>query len=159
MDIMELGALGDLVGGVAVLVTLVYLAIQLRQNTAAIQTASYAQAAEPLYALVEQISRDGEFAEIIGKGLGSPETLTEIEALRFQGWAAMLLYGYENLLRAYESGQVTEDALLNGIDNAATLWQGGVIDVARGRRGPTSKRFLAFLEDRMEVLGGPEQTA
>ena len=34
MDIMELGAIGELVGGVAVLATLVYLAIQIRQNTA-----------------------------------------------------------------------------------------------------------------------------
>lgn len=33
MDIAELGAVGELVGGIAVLVTLVYLAIQVRQNT------------------------------------------------------------------------------------------------------------------------------
>ena len=32
MDIMELGAIGELVGGVAVVVTLVYLAIQVRQS-------------------------------------------------------------------------------------------------------------------------------
>jgi hypothetical protein len=33
MDIMELGAIGELVGGAAVLVTLVYLALQVRQGT------------------------------------------------------------------------------------------------------------------------------
>ncbi len=33
MDIMELGAIGELVGGVAVVVTLGYLAAQIRQNT------------------------------------------------------------------------------------------------------------------------------
>ena len=32
MDIMELGAIGELVGGVAVLVTLIYLAVQIRQG-------------------------------------------------------------------------------------------------------------------------------
>ncbi len=32
MNIMELGAIGELVGGVAVLVTLVYLAVQVRQG-------------------------------------------------------------------------------------------------------------------------------
>ena len=119
MDLTQLANLGDFIGGVAVLVTLVYLAIQIRQNTRAVHTASYAQAAEPFYGLLEQISRDGDFAEIVGKSLGSPETLTEIEELRFQGWASMVLYAYENLLRAYESGQITEDALLNGVDNAA----------------------------------------
>ena len=34
MDIMELGAIGELVGGVAVIATLVYLAIQVRQSNA-----------------------------------------------------------------------------------------------------------------------------
>ena len=33
MSILELGALGELVGAIAVVVTLIYLAIQLRQNT------------------------------------------------------------------------------------------------------------------------------
>ncbi len=32
MDIMELGAIGEPVGGVAVLATLIYLAVQVRQN-------------------------------------------------------------------------------------------------------------------------------
>ncbi len=36
MTIQDLGALGELLGSVAVLVTLVYLALQTRQNTAAI---------------------------------------------------------------------------------------------------------------------------
>ncbi len=33
MNIRELGAIGGLVGGVAVIATLVYLAVQVRQNT------------------------------------------------------------------------------------------------------------------------------
>ena len=37
MDIMELGAIGELVGGVAVIVTLVYLAVQARYTAASSQ--------------------------------------------------------------------------------------------------------------------------
>ncbi len=37
MNIMELGAIGELVGGVAVLVTLIYLVIQIRQNTSQVR--------------------------------------------------------------------------------------------------------------------------
>ncbi len=33
MTIQDLGAIGDLIGGVAVVVTLVYLAAQIKQNT------------------------------------------------------------------------------------------------------------------------------
>ncbi len=44
MNIMGLGAIGELMGGVAVLVTLVYLAVQVRQNTNAIKVSSYRSA-------------------------------------------------------------------------------------------------------------------
>ncbi len=37
MSIMELGALGEFVGAIAVVATLVYLAIQIRQNTRAME--------------------------------------------------------------------------------------------------------------------------
>ena len=37
MSIQELGALGEFIGSIAVLVTLVYLAIQIRQNTRSIE--------------------------------------------------------------------------------------------------------------------------
>jgi len=33
MTIHDLGAIGDLIGGIAVIVTLVYLAVQIKQNT------------------------------------------------------------------------------------------------------------------------------
>ncbi len=36
MDIMELGAIGELVGGVAVIASLMYLGVQVRQNTRSI---------------------------------------------------------------------------------------------------------------------------
>ena len=38
-----LGNLGDFIGGIAVIVTLIYLAVQVRQNTAALETASRQQ--------------------------------------------------------------------------------------------------------------------
>ena len=37
MSIMELGALGEFVGAIAVVITLAYLAIQIRQNTRAME--------------------------------------------------------------------------------------------------------------------------
>lgn len=40
MDLEALGNLGDFVGGIGVVATLIYLAVQVRQNTAALKTAS-----------------------------------------------------------------------------------------------------------------------
>jgi len=41
MSIMELGALGELFGAIAVVATLIYLSIQLRQNTAGMRANAY----------------------------------------------------------------------------------------------------------------------
>ena len=43
MELAQLAQLGEFVGGIAVLVTLVYLAVQVRQNTNAVVTTSHHQ--------------------------------------------------------------------------------------------------------------------
>jgi hypothetical protein len=40
MTIQDLGAIGELVGGIAVIITLIYLALQIRQNTSSIEGAT-----------------------------------------------------------------------------------------------------------------------
>ena len=54
MDIMELGAVGELVGGVAVIATLVYLAAQIRQNTRAAMADAEIAASAAMRGLVEK---------------------------------------------------------------------------------------------------------
>ena len=41
MSIQEMGAVGELIGGIAVIFTLIYLAIQIRQNTRIMRAASH----------------------------------------------------------------------------------------------------------------------
>ena len=41
MNIIELGALGEFVGSIGVIATLIYLAIQIRQNTASVKASAY----------------------------------------------------------------------------------------------------------------------
>ncbi len=43
MDILELGAIGELVGGVAVIGSLLYVGIQIRQNTRVVQSTAHHQ--------------------------------------------------------------------------------------------------------------------
>ncbi len=152
MTLSQLAQLGEFIGGVAVLATLVYLAVQIRQNTAAFLTSSTAQAAEPIYRMAEPLFHDGEFADIVQRGIAGLEHLTPEERFRFRNWASMMLYGYENLLRAYESGQTTRDALYNAIDNATPYWRGGVVEIARHRNGPTSRRLVETIDARLADL-------
>ena len=55
MTIVELGAIGEFIGAIAVVVTLIYLAIQVRQNTNALKlntTQSVTEELQDMYALL-----------------------------------------------------------------------------------------------------------
>ncbi len=91
MNIMELGALGEFVGSIGVIVTLIYLAIQIRQNTAQQkQTELYSRAAAvnasatALRDARRDIYQDSELSVIWSKGMSQPEELSEIEFLKYR---------------------------------------------------------------------------
>ena len=44
MTLSDLGSIGELIGGVAVVVSLIYVALQIRQNTRAIRASSHQSA-------------------------------------------------------------------------------------------------------------------
>ena len=62
MDIMELGAIGELVGGVAVLATLIYLATQLRQLKQQNLLVSYQHTYDSVNAFCDVVSSSDELA-------------------------------------------------------------------------------------------------
>ncbi len=67
MDIMELGAIGELVGGIAVIASLIYVAIQIRQgNRAGAREAHRAWVADMNRGLFEP-QLDAEFNEVFQK--------------------------------------------------------------------------------------------
>jgi hypothetical protein len=58
MSIQELGAIGEMIGGVAVLITLIYLAIQVRQASVTTHRQMYGQAAEAISSFWMELAAD-----------------------------------------------------------------------------------------------------
>ncbi len=79
MDVMELGAIGELVGGVAVIATLVYLAAQIRQNTRMMQTTSGQAMSEQVERFTEWLVENEQARELwalaVGWGRDHPGSL------------------------------------------------------------------------------------
>ena len=61
MDIMELGAIGELVGGAAVLVTLIYLAVQVQMTRASIKATAELDAARSYEAIIRDATDHGHW--------------------------------------------------------------------------------------------------
>ena len=96
MDIMELGAIGELVGGVAVIATLIYLAVQIRQNTRAVRASALDSSVTSIMSVRGSIVESAELSEIFDKGLADAESLDHLERTRFRFLMQNVLWGFWN---------------------------------------------------------------
>jgi hypothetical protein len=78
LTIQDLGALGELLGSVAVLVTLIYLALQMRQNTMAIAAQLDAARIGAVMTVNSLPITSPELAEALAADLVEPEPLDEL---------------------------------------------------------------------------------
>jgi hypothetical protein len=100
------GAIGEIVGALAVLITISYLAVQIRQNTGAVRAAALDSSVNALTTVRAKIHDSGELTDIYLRGCENPESLTGVELTRFRllltniVWSILNLYtqsGYANL--------------------------------------------------------------
>ena len=101
-----IGAVGEVAGAAGVIITLVYLAIQIRQNTKAVRLNTIRSTNEAFRSQDALIGGSNEVAEVYATGLTEPEKLNFTERVQFYA----LLH---NKVRVYEEAfyQHTEGAL------------------------------------------------
>jgi len=148
MTLEELASLGEIVGAVAVVVTLVYLSFQIRQNTRAVRTDSYTKATQQLWETANVIAQDAELNRLVCKGTAAMEGMSEEDRFRLQLILGSFLFGTEFLLRLYESGQIEKDDWENVFENNL-IWlrQPGIIQLMKSRPGRVSKRLTSLVEE------------
>ena len=83
MDIMELGAIGELVGGVAVIGSLIYVGLQVRQNTR-VEGASTHR--EMLEAAIQRHNVVMQIPDVVQAGLSDFQGLAHRDKLIFAGF-------------------------------------------------------------------------
>ena len=123
MTIMELGALGELLGAIAVIATLVYLSVQVRQNTRSLDAAqklalaqTYQMRSDALQNMLVKAA-SSEIGAIIAKltQAGYPENiqaldkLTPLERSRFRQWQIAQIAHWDNMHYQYQRGFLDEE--------------------------------------------------
>jgi hypothetical protein len=83
MSLEDLGNIGEFVAAVAVVVSLIYLAIQIRQNTESLHAASFQDIIREGNVFLRDLSVHPELARIWRSGLDSLEDLSSDEQARF----------------------------------------------------------------------------
>ncbi len=83
MTLQDLGNVGEFLGAVAVLVSLIYLALQIRQNTTTVRAGTSAAISESLARLLEVVGSDPRTARLWIRGLGGDPSLDPWDVLQF----------------------------------------------------------------------------
>jgi hypothetical protein len=78
-----IGAVGEIAGAAGVIITLIYLSLQIRQNTRASRITAVQTAAESSAKFTELLATDGELCDIFWQGLADPDELSGAEFRRF----------------------------------------------------------------------------
>jgi hypothetical protein len=141
-----IGAVGELAAALGVIISLVYLAVQIRQNTRALRSTSYHQAAEQTWSSVLTMAQDPLLADLAIKRLAGGE-LSEADETRLAALDVALLFGYENMLRLNEQGLLDPDVWENVISNSMMyLGSTRVRELLSQRPGPLSARLLQEIQ-------------
>ena len=103
----NLGNLGDFIGGVGVVITLVYLATQVRQNTRALRLSSIQQIMGTSVSVNEAAS-SGPLPEILAK-LGNKERLDDEEFASFLLHIWAMLTHHWQVFHQYQNGMIERE--------------------------------------------------
>ncbi len=162
MTIFELGALGELLGSIVVLITLVYVAVQIRQNTQAMQESrklalaqTYQMRSDALQMMLVNAADSEHIGPIITKltGLGYPEDISALEQLsqvergRFRLWQIAQHTHWDNMFFQYQQGFIDEeyyqDSFRERVRRLAPTWRALKVAGARSSFNAEIKDILA----------------
>lgn len=144
-----LGALGEIVGAGAVVVTLVYLALQTRQSTEAVRHAFARGVMEDANAWRFKIVENPEVSELFRQGLRDPESLGPNDRYRFRMLLDALVFHWQH---AVQSGVPIPRANIVRV----LLTRGGAWYWARAQ-DVLEPPFVAFVQKQLEAADDSER--
>lgn len=107
--IENLGNIGDFIGGFGVVVTVIYLAFQVRQNTASTRSASYQSVVAAVAEWTLQLGLNPDATRIFGAGIEDLESLSKEEKVQFNFILASVIRHFENIHFQFISGAIEND--------------------------------------------------
>ena len=109
MTMQDLGGIGEFIGGIAVVITLVYLAVQIRQNTKSVRASTYQAILDSSRSDTELLLVHPHLERVYRVGRRNPEKLNDDERPLFRMLVAQLLLSSESLFLQHQQGAIDSD--------------------------------------------------
>jgi hypothetical protein len=102
--LQDLGNIGEFVGALGVVISLVYLARQMIQNTVSVRAASFHSMVQNSITLLEHSFRDKEFAAFLARAEHAPDDLAPEERVRWDAYMTAVYRHFGNLQYSHRVG-------------------------------------------------------
>jgi hypothetical protein len=146
MTLSDLASIGSLISSVAVLVSLVYLSLQIRQAER-LQQASIRQNRTTRIVDISYSLIDPSAAEAVSKGLVGAEDISATQLAQFTSYCRAAFYGAEDDFYQHHEGLLNESAFasyLNGVKG--TMASPGFRAAWKRQRRSFGSDFVAFMD-------------
>ena len=139
MSLGDLANLGQIIGAIAVVISLFYVAYQIRQNTNAVRSATAQSVHEHFAKWYHLLAADGDLSQIAANGLRDYALLSEQEKARFIATFMAFLSYSQNAFLKWREGLLT-----------SPLWMGWELLIMNLICAPGGR---AFWKERSYLFG------
>ena len=120
MTIQEWGALGELIGGMAIIISLIYVGYQIRQSNNLAKAESMRDISD-MSAYNQLMARNPDLGDLVAKGYRDFSSLSTSEQRTFHHVVSLLIDAADNVYRQYQYGYVRSESMENRITSIAML--------------------------------------
>jgi len=127
MTLQDLANLGEVIGAIAVIASLIYLAFEIRQNTRAMRRAATQDIHRSLNDQARCLVESPDLAALAFRASQRPEELTGEERFRFQMLLTYLFSNFELAIEYYREGLLGDDIIEGWMKGIRPLFENPLV--------------------------------
>ena len=140
-----IAAIAEVIGLIVVIASLIYLATEIRQNTASVNTARYETITTGFNDIDAAIVADPELASLFNLAMYKPDELNESQQARLAFVFRMFYNQYDKIFHLYRTGVLSKDEWETYAKQAGTFLG-----------SPGGRKFIESNPDYPELIGALE---
>ena len=146
-----LGAVANVLAAVGVIATLIYLSIQIRQNTKAVRSSSIQNLVQNFSTTAQAAVENEHIIPLLLKGNAGVDALTEVERARLHFWFIMTFRRFEGVYFQRDLGIVDAD-VIDGFERShlAVLASKAAQEWWATSKGIFNSGFVRYVEQLLE---------
>ena len=151
MNWEAIGAVGEVTGALAVLFTLFYLGMQIRQNSNAMRASTELEVSRQYTDFVRRLSMDDQLRKIWNKIADAPNSLNDDERARYLWAMSEFFHMSEGVFRQYKTGFLAHESWSEYERTLVGMLQAPLVrDWFIDNHAPFSREFRRHIESMID---------